>query len=64
MTVRRYLTRVRVEVAKDLLERTDEKLATVAAHVGFFDASHLARVFRKSTGRSPRAYRHAPQPRS
>ena len=63
MTVRRYLTRVRVEVAKDLLGRTDEKLATVAAHVGFFDASHLARVFRKSTGRSPRAYRHAPQPR-
>ena len=59
MTVRRYLTRVRVEVAKDLLGRTDEKLATVAAHVGFFDASHLARVFRKSTGRSPRAYRHA-----
>jgi AraC-like DNA-binding protein/ActR/RegA family two-component response regulator len=59
MTVRGYLTRVRVEVAKDLLGRTDEKLATVAAHVGFFDASHLARVFRKSTGRSPRTYRHA-----
>jgi FixJ family two-component response regulator/AraC-like DNA-binding protein len=59
MTVRRYLTQVRVEVAKDLLGRTDEKLATVAAHVGFFDASHLARVFRKSTGRSPNAYRHA-----
>src|SRR5262249_35736193 len=47
MTVRDYLTRVRIEVAKDLICTTDEKLASIAARVGFFDASHLARVFRK-----------------
>jgi len=57
MTVRDYLTRVRIEVAKDLLCTTDEKLASIAARVGFFDASHLVRVFRKVTGASPNTYR-------
>lgn len=59
MTVRAYLTRVRIEVAKDLLSTTNEKLASIAARVGFFDASHLVRVFRKVTGTSPNTYRRS-----
>ncbi len=56
-TVRDYLTRMRIEIAKDLLRRTDDKCSQIAAHVGFFDAPHLSRVFRKTTGQSPSAYR-------
>jgi len=52
-TVRSYLTKVRVEVAKDLLGRTDEKLAGIATFTGFFDASHLARVFRRRRRGTP-----------
>jgi DNA-binding response OmpR family regulator len=57
MTVRDYVTRVRVEIARDLLSHTDETLTSIAAFVGFFDASHLSRVFRQIRGTRPSAYR-------
>ena len=58
-TVRDYLSRVRVEVARDLLCHTDENLAEIAAFVGFFDASHLSRVFQQIRGKRPSDYRRA-----
>jgi len=59
MSVKDYLTRVRVAVAQDLLAGTDEKLDAVAARVGFVDTSHLAHVFQRITGRPPSTYRRA-----
>jgi AraC-like DNA-binding protein len=57
MSVRDYLTRVRVTIAQDLLAHTDEKLESIAARLGFADTSHLAHVFQRITGRPPSAYR-------
>jgi AraC-like DNA-binding protein len=57
LTVRDYVTRVRVEITRDLLQHTDDTLAQIAAFVGFFDASHLARVFRQLQGQRPNACR-------
>ena len=48
---------VRVEVAKQLLVHADHKLDRVAELAGFVDGSHLSRVFRLHTGRSPGQYR-------
>ena len=48
---------VRVEVAKQLLVHEDHKLDQVAEMTGFVDGSHLSRVFRLHTGRSPGQYR-------
>src|SRR5207249_3773857 len=45
MSVRDYLTRVRVAMAQDLLAHTDEKLESVAAQLGFADTSHLTHAF-------------------
>jgi AraC-like DNA-binding protein len=59
MSVRDYLTRLRVTVAQDLLAHTDEKLESVAAQLGFADTSHLAHVFQRITGRPPSAYRRS-----
>jgi DNA-binding NarL/FixJ family response regulator/AraC-like DNA-binding protein len=59
MSVRDYLTRVRVTIAQDLLAHTDEKLDSVAARLGFADTSHLAHVFQRITGRPPSAYRRS-----
>ena len=58
-TVRDYLSRVRFEITRDLLCHTDESLAEIAAFVGFFDASHLSRVFHQVRGKRPSAYRRA-----
>lgn len=57
MTVRNYRTEVRVEITRDLLSHTDKNLETIAAFVGFFDASHLSRVFCQIRGKRPSAYR-------
>jgi CheY-like chemotaxis protein/AraC-like DNA-binding protein len=57
MSVRDYLTRVRVAIAQDLLAHTDEKLESIAARLGFADTSHLAHVFQRISGRPPSAYR-------
>jgi transcriptional regulator GlxA family with amidase domain len=59
MTVRDYLNRVRVEIAGDLLSHTDESLSEIAAFVGFFDASHLSRVFYQLRRTRPSAHRRS-----
>ena len=59
MSVRDYLTRVRVTIAQDLLAHTDEKLEAIATRLGFADTSHLAHVFQRVTGRPPSAYRRS-----
>jgi AraC-like DNA-binding protein len=55
--LRSFRCDVRVEVAKQLLVHEDDKLDRVAEMTGFVDGSHLSRVFRLHTGRSPGQYR-------
>lgn len=57
MTVMDFVTHVRVKAAKHLLTTTDHNLDEIAARSGFFDASHLSRMFFHSTGRRPGFYR-------
>jgi DNA-binding response OmpR family regulator len=61
MSVRDFLTRVRVTIAQDLVAHTDEKLEAIAIRLGFADTSHLAHVFQRITGRPPSTYRRSPR---
>lgn len=54
---RRYVLRHRLEMAKDLLARTDLPLSHVAARTGFYDASDFGKRFREQEGITPRKYR-------
>lgn len=54
-----YLTRTRVERAKQLLVDGKRTVAEVAREVGYEDAGYFSRVFKKLTGRTPAAYRRA-----
>jgi AraC-like DNA-binding protein len=60
MSVKAYLTRVRVEMARRMLMETDAKLESIASAVGFCDAPHLSRVFVQYTRRRPGEYRRRP----
>ncbi len=53
----RYLTDVRTEKAKELLETTDFSTMRVAEFVGYNDRSYFTSVFQKKTGMSPAEYR-------
>jgi AraC family transcriptional regulator len=53
----RWLTRQRVERAKELLRDPDRKLSDIAQLCGFVDQSHFTRVFSRSEGYSPGRWR-------
>ena len=53
----RWLTKQRVERAKELLRNPDQELADIAQLCGFVDQSHFTRVFCKSEGYSPGRWR-------
>jgi two-component system, response regulator YesN len=54
-----YLTRIRIEKAKALLQAQSIPLAEIGARTGFKDQSYFTRVFKRSTGMSPGRYRGA-----
>jgi len=53
----RWLTKVRVERAKELLKNPRCELADIAQLCGFVDQSHFTRVFSRSEGYSPGRWR-------
>jgi len=57
MAPHQWLLHRRVESAKNLLRDTDVSIAEIAAACGFYDQSHLSRVFTRIQGRSPRGWR-------
>lgn len=57
-TPMKYLTRHRIERARELLKRTDLQIGEVGFAVGFADRLHFSRVFRRHVGMNPRAFRH------
>ena len=57
VTVKEYVTKVRIEVAKQLLYERGYTLDHIAEKVGFNDASHFSRVFLRYAGYRPGTYR-------
>ena len=63
-----YITSLRMERAKYLLEHTSRKIHEIGADVGIQDTRHFSRMFRKTCGMLPTEYRsthsktHTPAP--
>jgi YesN/AraC family two-component response regulator len=51
------LTQMRVNRVKDLLRQTDLSLSSIAMECGFYDQSHLNKIFRKTVGTPPGEFR-------
>jgi methylphosphotriester-DNA--protein-cysteine methyltransferase len=56
-TPHRFLLRLRIERAQELLATHVVSLTQIATDVGFADQSHFTRVFKQFVGVTPRAYR-------
>ena len=52
-----YLTRVRMENAKELLACTSMKTSEIGFEVGYRDPHYFSYIFKKTTGMSPKEYR-------
>lgn len=57
-TFRQYLTETRIRQAKKLLLSDEKNVQEIAYSVGYTDANYFSRVFKETTGRSPRAWRN------
>ena len=54
-----YLSALRIKHAKKLLRTTSMTIAAIAESVGYPNATHFYRIFRRETGHTPKAYRDA-----
>jgi two-component system response regulator YesN len=52
-----YLTRVRLQAARELLLSTNLSVAEIAARVGYHDARYFGQVFKKQEGYTPGVFR-------
>ena len=57
MTPGHYITTIRLNAARKLLETTEMPLVEIATETGFFDQSHLTRAFKRERGMTPGEYR-------
>jgi len=62
MTVCEWLTRYKMQHACALLQHTNHRVGDIAESVGYLDPQHFTSVFKRVTGRTPRAYRLAAHP--
>lgn len=56
-SLKRFLTRRRLQAAKELLREKGRTIDQVARQVGYRDVSHFDRVFRRWEGQTPSGYR-------
>lgn len=56
-TFTEYVSRLRIEKAKNLLLNPNLRISEIAYEVGFQSLTHFNRVFKKITGQSPTEYR-------
>jgi AraC-like DNA-binding protein/ligand-binding sensor protein len=57
LTFTEYLSRLRIEKAKNLLLNPNLRISEIAYEVGFQSLTHFNRVFRKIAGQAPTQYR-------
>lgn len=58
ITLKAFANRVKVQVARDLLESTDLTLESIASSCGFQDTKQLRRLWKQSFGVNLSAWRH------
>ena len=57
VTIMQFYTTLRIDKCKDLLTATDLPLSEIAQETGFGDQSHFTKVFKRTVGMTPLAYR-------
>lgn len=54
----KYITRIKIEKAKEMLIFTDESISNIAAAIGYPEQNYFTRLFKKNTGLTPGKFRN------
>ena len=57
VSLKQYLSHLRIENAKELLTKTELPVNVIACSIGFSDPLYFSKFFKKRTGHSPEKYR-------
>ncbi|QMV43971.1 response regulator transcription factor [Cohnella cholangitidis] len=57
ISISKYIINRKMEIAKELLKRTDKSIGDIAMAVGYFNYSSFNRIFNKVVGMSPQEYK-------
>lgn len=52
-----HIIAAKMEIARELLRKTDVSVSQIASHIGYTNFSHFSSIFRRTTGVPPREYR-------
>ena len=63
-TAERFLIRLRIEQAKEMLRNPQTSLTAIAEGLGYSSLSHFSAQFKRESGKTPTAYRSHPFPPS
>ena len=58
-TPHRYITDIRMEYARQLLDRSNRSIVEIAEDAGFYDPAHFSRMFKRYFAMTPTQYRNA-----
>lgn len=61
-TLTDYINTKRMDLARHLLKTTRLQIQTIAQHCGIMDVQYFSKVFKRSTGLSPKQYRDSRHP--
>lgn len=53
----KYIRRIRIEVAKEMLAKTGKSVGTIAEETGFSESQYFSTVFKQETGMTPSQYK-------
>ena len=58
-TPHQYINDIRMEYARQLLDRSDRSIVEIAEDAGFYDPAHFSRAFKRHFAMTPTQYRNA-----
>ncbi len=55
----KYIRRIRMEIAKEMLAKTSKSVGTIAEETGFSESQYFSTVFKQETGMTPSQYKES-----
>jgi AraC-like DNA-binding protein len=53
----KYIRRIRIDVAKEMLSKTNKSVGTIAEETGFSESQYFSTVFKQETGMTPSQFK-------